>query len=70
MTPKSFTRSTDHDVVLAAVFTLLLGTIFFWDTIGRKWPRIQLAIESSLGLIFLSGMAALHGTIVYLTLKK
>ncbi len=67
---KSFPRSPDHDVVLAAVLTLVWGTIFFWDTIGRRWPRVRLAIEALLGLVFLSGMAALYGTIVYLILKK
>jgi len=67
---KSFHRSTDHDVVLAAALTLLWGTIFFWHTIGRKWPRVRLAIESLLGLMILSGMAALYRTVIYLILKK
>ncbi len=67
---KSFPRSTDQDVVLAAVLALLWGTIFFWDTIARKWPKVRLAIEAFLGLMVLSGMAALYGTIVYLILKR
>jgi hypothetical protein len=67
---KSSPHSSDHDVVLAAALTLLWGTIFFWDTIGRKWHPVRLAIEALLGLMVLSGMAALYGTIVYLILKK
>jgi hypothetical protein len=67
---KSLPRSTDHDVVLAAVLALLWGTIFFWDTIGRKWPKVRRAIKALLGLMVLSGMAALYGTIVYLILKR
>jgi hypothetical protein len=67
---KSFPRSIDHDVVLAAVLTLIWGKIFFWDTIGRKWPKVRVAIEALLGLMVLSGMAALYGTVVYLILKK
>jgi len=67
---KSFARTTGHDVVLAAVLTLVWGTIFFWDVIGRKWPRVRIAIEALLGLLVLSGMAALYGTTVYLILKK
>lgn len=67
---KSFPRSTGHDIVLAALLTLLWGTIFFWDVIGRKWPTVRLALEALLGLIVISGMAALYGTIFYLILKS
>ena len=65
---KSFARNSGHDVVLAAVLTLVWGTIFFWDVIGRKWPGVRLAIEALLGTMAIACVVALYGTIVYLIL--
>ena len=42
---KSFPRSTGHDIVVGILLTLLWGTIFYWDTIGTKWPLLRLGIE-------------------------
>ena len=67
---KSFPRSSAHDVMLAVALTLLWGTIYFWDPIGRKWPKFRFSVEVLFGLIALSGMATLYGTIIYLILKN
>ncbi len=34
---KSFPRSSGHDIVLAALLTVLWGMIFFWDVCAWSW---------------------------------
>lgn len=67
---KSFPRSAEHDIVLGVLLTLLWGTIFYWDTIGTKWPLLRLGIEVVLALLILAVPATLFGTIYYLLLIK
>jgi hypothetical protein len=44
-------------------------TCFFWHVLGRKRPKVRFASEAFLGLLFLSGMAAIYGTVYYLIFR-
>lgn len=63
-------RSTAHDVALAAVLTLVWGTVFFWEMLARKLPAVRSAIEIMLGLTIIGGTAALYGTAIYFIVMK
>ena len=55
---------------MGVLLTLLWGTIFYWDTIGTKWPLLRLGIEVVLALLILAVPMTLFGTIYYLLLIK
>lgn len=66
----SLPRTTGHDHALAVLVIAIWGVVFSWELIERRWPLVRLAIEAILGLIVLTGLATLFGTIYYLLLIK
>lgn len=63
-------RSTAHDHALAVIVIAIWGVVFSWEAIERRWPKLRLAIEAILGLLVLSGLATLFGTVYYLLLIR
>lgn len=62
---QSFTRSTAHDLVLAAILSAAWGAAFFWDALRRWLPLVHTAIRLVFGLLIVGGTAALYGTALY-----
>ena len=65
---EAFPRSPAHDYMLALLAMLIWMVIFRWDCIKRRFPMAQVLLESFLGLLLLSGLLALFGTVYYLLL--
>ena len=67
---QSFPRSTAHDLVLAAALTLVWGTAFFWDALGKWLPVVHTAIRLMFALLIVGGTAALYGTALYFMITQ
>jgi len=65
-----FRRSTGHDAVLAAILVLCWGTGFFWNEIGRMYPKLRHAIVITGRLTSIASIAALYGTAYFLIFTK
>jgi len=62
---QSFSRSTAHDIALAAVLSVVWGAAFFWDVLGRWLPIVHFAMRLVFALLIVGGTAALYGTALY-----
>jgi hypothetical protein len=62
---KFFPRSTAHDVVLGVVLAVVWGTIFYWDDLGTKLPRVRWAIEKALEISVILATLAIYAVAIY-----
>ena len=66
---KSFPRTQEHDIVLAALLLLVWAIIFYWNALGRIFPRLRLLIEWTLGLAIIAGFVGLYVLVYRLILR-